>query len=726
MRQNFPFYRQQDRMDCGPTCLRMLAKYHGKSYSIQKLRTICQVNRSGVNLLGVSEAAEKIGFRTLGIKLDIQQLKQVELPCLLHWRQNHFVILFKIRKGVFYVADPAVGIISLTEDQFRRNWFSNKELHNGISLLMSTTPDFFDMEDEKGQLDWHSVFRYFYTYRKLFLQLALGLIVGTLLSFITPFLTQAIVDIGINTRNIDFVYLILLAQVMLFAGSTAVNFIRSWISLHVSTRINITILTDFLIKLMKLPVSYFETKTTGDIMQRMSDQQRIEAFLTGTTLSTLFSIINLIILTFVLVHYNMTIFMISMASMVIYTVWVTAFLPKRRELNVKQFQNSSDNQNTILELVNGIDEIKLNNCERQKRWGWEKVQANLFKFKVKNLALNQRQQAGSLFLNQAKNIVITFLSVKAVIDGQISIGGMMAIQYIVGQINGPIEQIIGFIQTYQDAKISLERLSEIHQLEDEEPVGKSLIVELPENKSINIKNVTFKYPGAGNDPVLEDISLMVPAGKTIAIVGKSGSGKTTILKLLLRFFEVEKGEIKVGDAPIQKISYKLWRSQCGTVMQDGFIFSDTITGNIAVGEEYPDEVKLQHAIYVANIREFIDDLPSGLQTKIGTGGKGLSQGQKQRLLIARAIYKNPQYLFFDEATNALDADNEKVIMSNLTQFSNGRTVVIVAHRLSTVRNADNIIVLEKGRIIEQGTHLELIRLNGEYFNLIKNQLELGV
>jgi len=723
----FPHYKQQDQKDCGPTCLRMVAKHYGRNYTIQKLRALGYVNKRGASLLGLSEAAEKIGFRSLAAKLTIGQLKEVELPCILHWRQNHFIVLYKIKRGIFYIADPAKGLIKYTEQEFTRNWLSHKELNDGVSLMLSPSPQFYEQEGEKNnKLSWWSILRYFYAYRQLFIQLVFGLSIGTLLSLVTPFLTQSMVDIGINTRNISFVYLILIAQVMLFIGSTSVNFIRSWILLHVSSRINISILTDFLMKLMKLPISYFETKTTGDIMQRMSDQRNIESFLTGTTLSTLFSMINLVIFTFILISYNSVIFMVSLLSTILYTVWIVAFLQRRRELNYKQFEYSSSNQSLVVELVNGMQEIKLNNCEQQKRWGWEHVQANLFKFKVKNLALSQYQSAGSMFINQAKNIIITFLSVKAVIDGNITLGGMMAVQYIVGQVSSPIEQMLGFIQAYQDAKISLERLNEIHTLEDEEPVDKDWIKELPANKSISINNLTFRYPGPANDPVLENINLYIPQGKTTAIVGMSGSGKTTILKLLLRFFEPEKGEIRVGETKLNQFSFKTWRSQCGTVMQDGFIFADTIAANIAVGDEFPDEDKLQNAIKVANIGDFIEELPFGLHTMIGSAGSGISQGQKQRLFIARAVYKNPQYLFFDEATNALDANNERVIMDNLQEFFTGRTVVVVAHRLSTVSNADNIVVLDKGRIIEQGTHQELTSLRGEYYGLVKNQLELGV
>jgi len=723
----FAFYQQHDRMDCGPTCLRMIAKYYGRNQSIHHLRSLCQVSRQGVSMLGISEAAEKIGFRTLSVRMNLDELKQVELPCILHWRQNHFVVLYKRRANKYLIADPGKGLITLSENEFVDNWYSHRESRKGVLLTLSPTPAFYEQEEESnGKLKWGSVLLYLNSYRKLLFQLVLGLLIGSLLSLISPFFTQSIVDIGINTKSIGVVYLILIAQSMLVLGSVSVNFIRSWILLHISTRINISILTDFLIKLMKLPIGFFATKTPGDIMQRMIDQQKIESFLTGTALNSLFSLVNLLLFSIILAFYNVTIFFVAIGSTILYTIWIFLFLKRRRELNYKQFENSSANQNNVVELVNGIQEIKLNNCEQQKRWGWEHLQARLFKFKVKNLALSQYQQAGSTLIDQGRNIAITFLSVKAVIDGDITLGGMMAIQYIVGQVSNPVEQLLAFIQTYQDARISLERLNDIYQLEDEEPVDRYLVSELPVNKSIVIRNMQFRHPGAGNDLLFNDINLYIPEGKTTAIVGMSGSGKTTLLKLLLRFFEPEKGEIKIGGTKLDQISFKTWRNICGAVMQDGYIFSDTIVGNIAVGDEYPDKERLEEAIKIANIQEFIEELPFGLNTRIGTGGKGISQGQKQRLLIARAVYKNPDYLFFDEATNALDANNERVIMNNLNVFFAGRTVVVVAHRLSTVSNADNIIVLDKGKIIEQGTHQDLAGLKGEYYKLVKNQLELGM
>lgn len=713
-------------MDCGPTCLRMIAKHYGRNFKVQTLRQLCEINREGVSLLGISDAAEKIGFRSLGAKLSFEDIKEAELPCILHWRQNHFVVLYKIKRGTYYIADPGKGLVTLNHADFSQNWLSDKENAEGIALLLSPTPAFYEQEDEKGtEVRWGFLLRYLTAYRQLVLQLLFGLGIGSLLQLIAPFLTQSVVDIGINTRNLNFVYLILIAQAMLIIGRVSVDFIRSWILLHISVRVNVSILTDFLIKLMKLPMGFFDTKMTGDIMQRMNDQKRIESFLTGSTLTTLFSMFNLVVFSVVLAYYNATIFFVFIISSVLYSVWIVLFLKSRRALDYKRFDISAKNQSSIVQLVTGMQEIKLNNCEQQKRWEWEHLQARLFKFNVKSLALSQYQQGGSTFINESTNLLITFLSAKAVIEGNLTLGGMMAVQYIIGQLNSPVQQFLGFIQGFQDAKISLERLNEIHQMDDEEPIDKEYDVALPEDKSLDFSDLTFRYPGAGNEPVLKNIDLCIPQGKTTAIVGMSGSGKTTILKLLLRFYEAEKGEISVGGQALNGIGFKAWRGECGVVMQDGFIFSDTIARNIAVGDEYPDKRKLQHAIKVANIQDLITGLPLGINTKIGAEGNGISQGQRQRILIARAVYKDPQYIFFDEATNALDANNEKVIMENLQEFFKGRTVIVVAHRLSTVSHADNIVVLDKGRIIEQGTHQILTSLKGDYYHLVKNQLELG-
>lgn len=724
---HFPHYRQMDMMDCGATCLRIVFKYYRKLISIHKIRKLCQTTKNGVNLLGISEAAERLGFRTYGVRLSLEQLNQIELPAILHWNQNHFVVLYKIRKGKYYISDPATGLISYGEKEFAKNWYSTKELRSGLSLLLSPSPNFYQLdEDDPGQtLEWGKMLTYFYKYKRLFLQLLLGMLLGTVLQLVTPFLTQSVVDIGINTKNISFINLILIAQIMLFIGSISVSFIRSWIMLHISTRVNISILTDLLIKIMKLPMSFFDLKTHGDLMQRMADQQRIEAFLTGNTINTLFSLVNMLIFGTLLIIYNKAIFLVFFVATILYTIWILIFMKYRRELDYKRFKISSENQTYMVEMIQSMPDIKLNNAQRQKRWGWEALQARLFKFKVESLALSQYQSIGSLAINQAKGILITYISAKSVIDGEITLGGMMAIQYIVGMVNSPVESLLAFMQSYQDAKISMERLNEIYETEEEEDIRKDYLTRLPDDKTIELRNLTFRYYGAGNEPVFSKLNLTFSSGTTTAIVGASGSGKTTILKLLLRYYNPDEGEILVGGKRLDQIDYGLWRDSCGSVLQDNFVYADTIERNVAVNDEFPNEVRVQHAIHIANMEEFVADEPFGLSTKIGTAGKGISQGQRQRLMIARAIYKEPEFIFLDEATNSLDANNERVIVERLDRFFDNRTVVIVAHRLSTVKNADNIIVLEKGEVVEQGTHIELTKKRGKYFELVKNQLELG-
>ncbi len=725
----FPFYKQFDSIDCGPSCLRMVAKYHGKHYSLQSLRETSKISKEGVSLLGISEAAENIGLRSLAVKVNYQKLvEDAPVPFIVHWRQVHFVVVYNITSNYVQVADPAKGLIKFTKTEFCQSWVSDKNNGNdeGIALLLEPSPKFHELIDEKSnKIGFGILFDYLLNHKKLLIQLILGLLIGSGLQLIFPFLTQSIVDIGINTKNINFIYLVLMAQLMLFFSRTAVDFIRSWILLHISSRININILSDFLIKLMKLPVSFFDVKMFGDIMQRVGDHQRIEAFLTNQTLSVLFSIFNLFIFGAILASYNLAIFIVFIVGSILYTFWVSIFLKYRRKLDFKRFDISSKNQTALVQLINGMQEIKLANAEIPFRWQWEKIQARLFKISLEGLKYSQYQQAGAFFLNEGKNIIITFLAAKAVIEGQITLGTMLSIQYIIGQLNSPIEQLIQFMQTYQDAKISLERLNEIHEMTDEEPIDKYLVDIMPANQTLNIENLTFAYPGAGNENVLENINLVIPQGKTTAIVGMSGSGKTTLIKLLLKSYEISFGDIKLGGINLKNISHKFWRNQCGVVMQEGFIFSDTIAKNIAVGIENIDIEKLIYSVKIANIQEFIEELPLGFNTKIGPEGNGISQGQKQRILIARAIYKNPQFMFFDEATNALDATNEAIIMENLKNFLLNKTVVVVAHRLSTVKKADKIIVLEKGKIVEAGTHAELSKIKGKYFQLVKNQLELG-
>ncbi|SOE19582.1 ATP-binding cassette, subfamily B [Spirosomataceae bacterium TFI 002] len=718
-------------MDCGPTCLRMVAKQLGRNFSAQQLRTAAEIGKDGVNLLGIAKAAEKIGLKTLAVKVSLERLvAEAPMPCIVHWAQNHFVVVYKATNKKVYVADPAKGLLTYTHKEFSSQWVTTlvDGEQTGIALLLETTPAFFNTDNEEKYTgkSLASFFQYFIRYKSLVMQLGFGLLAGSTIQLIMPFLTQGVVDTGIQTRNLNFIYIVLAAQLMLFAGRMSIDFLRSWILLHISTRINLSILSDFLSKLLKLPVSYFESKQTGDIMQRIGDHRRIESFLTGTSLNVLFSMFNLVIFSFVLAYYHLTIFGVFVAASVLYSVWIVLFLRYRKVLDNKRFALSSQNQSSLISLVQAVPELKLNNATMRKRWDWENIQVKQFKLSMKSLALQQYQQVGALFINEGKNIFITFVAATAVVNGQMTLGAMMAIQYIIGQLNSPVEQLVGFIQHLQDAKLSLERLNEVHEMEEEEPAGKTFIHSLPSDKSINIENLNFTYPGAGNEPVLSDINLHIPEGKVTAIVGSSGSGKTTLLKLLLKFVQAQKGQIRIGSTQLNAISHDFWRMQCGTVMQDGYVFSDSIANNITISDENPDLHKLMHAVKVANIQEFIEELPLSYNTKIGSEGNGISQGQKQRLFIARAVYKDPEYLFFDEATNALDAENERVIMDNLEEFMRGKTVIVVAHRLSTVKNADQIIVLEKGKVVEIGTHAELSFAKGRYFDLVKNQLELAV
>ncbi|XRE42489.1 Bacteriocin/lantibiotic efflux ABC transporter, permease/ATP-binding protein [Tenacibaculum discolor] len=726
--KKFPNYKQTEAKDCGPTCIKIIAKHYGKTINTQQLRNLSETTREGSSLLGLSEAVESIGFKSLGIKLAFNKLKEAPFPCIVHWNKNHYVVLYKIKKDTVYISDPAHGLISFTKEEFIQHWIGNNADENteeGIALLIEPTPKFYQEEfEEDEKFGFSFIFKYLIKYKKFIVQLIIGLLAGSLLQLILPFLTQSVVDVGIKNQDINFVYLILFAQLFLFIGKASLEIIRSWILLHLSTRINISLISDFFIKLMKLPISYFDVRMTGDLLQRINDHKRIERILTTSSLTVLFSFFNLLIFSLVLGYYSLQIFGVFVLGSVLYFGWVLFFFKKRKELDYKRFSQVSQEQSKVIELINGMQEIKLHNAERRMRWNWEYVQARLFKVATKSLALEQTQSVGSNFINELKNMFITILSAKLVIDGQITLGMMMAISYIVGQLNGPITQLINFMRDIQDAQISLDRLGEIHNMEDEEKPGDEKVTAIPENASIKLNNISFRYTG-GLEPVLKDLSLEIPANKTTAIVGVSGSGKTTLMKLLLGFYQVDQGDIMINNFNLKNVSQKEWRRNCGVVMQEGYIFNDSIAKNIAVGEDYVDKENLAHAIDVANIGDYIEGLPLGYNTKIGSEGNGLSTGQKQRLLIARSVYKNPKFLFFDEATSALDANNEKVIMGKLNEFFADKTAVVIAHRLSTVKNAHQIVVLEKGKIIEKGNHEELIKLKGSYYHLVKNQLDLG-
>ena len=731
----FPHYQQLDSMDCGPSCLRMIAKYYGRSYSLQNLRERSFITRQGVSMLGISDAAESIGFRTQGVRISLDQLiEDVPLPCILHWNQNHFVVLYNIKKrksgATFKISDPGKGKYDMDISGIEKCWISTRKdgKDSGTALVLTPTPDFYeridDQEQQKKNLSFY--LRYLFPYRSQLFQLVVGMLLGSVFSLILPFLTQAMVDQGIGNRNLNFITLILIAQLVLSFTQMGGGFIQSWISLHMNTRISITLISDFLAKLMRLPIRFFDAKNIGDIMQRIGDHGRIQSFMTGTTLTTIFSFFNFFIFAFIMAYYNLTILVVFLVGNALYVTWILSFMRYRRKLDNARFAQASANQSNMVQLITGMQEIKLNNSEKQQRWKWESIQVKLFKISIQGTALGQIQQVGSLFFSRTTSLLISFLAAKAVVDGEITLGMMMSISYIIGQLSGPIGQVIGFSQSLQDAKISLERLNEINNKEDEIVTVESKINTLPEDKTIKLEDVCFSYDGAEREYILENLNLSIPQNKVTAIVGASGSGKTTIIKLLLGFYEPLKGKIKVGNYSLTDINPHLWRQNTGAVMQEGFLFSDTIANNIALSEETVDQKKLLYAVETANIKEFIESLPLKYNSKIGMEGSGVSQGQKQRLLIARTIYKNPMFLFFDEATNALDANNERIILDNLKEFYKGRTVVIVAHRLSTVQNADNIIVLDEGKVIEEGTHKELTEKKGAYYTLVKNQLELGV
>lgn len=729
----FPFYRQLDGMDCGPTCLRMIARYYGKKFSVQQLRENSYIQRTGVNLLGISEAAESIGLRTTGIRTTIDKLKQQsKLPCILHWNQMHFVVLYKIErakgKTYFHIADPAYGLLKYEEEELKKCWISTRQggVEKGIAMLVETTPQFYETEPiryEKLSL-WY-LLRYVRPYKKMIVQLFLGILGGSILQLIFPFLTQTIVDQGIGHRNMNFIQLILVAQLMLVFSRTLIEVIRRCILLHISTRVNVALISDFLVKLMKLPMRFFDSKLAGDLIRRIEDHRTIEAFLTQSVLNILFSVLTIIIFGVVLAIYSWKIFLVFLVFSAFYIGWVKLFMKKRADLNRKNFEQMALNQDNLMQLVYGMQDIKLLGCERQKRWEWENIQASLFRINLRSLNLGQWQQVGAVLINEVKNILITVMSATAVLNGDITLGIMLSIQYIIGQMQGPVEQFVYFMQQSQDATLSLERLGEIHGKENEEFDSVEVINRVSGKDSISLKNLQFTYGSEKSKRIIKGIDLEIPAGKTTAIVGLSGSGKTTLIKLMLGFYPPTEGSVSVGETSLQRISFKEWRKHCGVVMQEGYIFSDTIANNIAPDADIIDKERLMYAVKMANIKEFIESLPLRYNTRIGSTGQGLSQGQKQRILIARAIYRNPDYLFFDEATNALDTDNEKAIQENLEQFFKDKTVVIVAHRLSTVRNADQIVVLKDGIITERGNHESLISLQGDYYRLVKNQLELN-
>ena len=721
-------------MECGMACLQIICKYYRKRVSSAFLSKVVSVSKNGASLLAIYDVANKIGFHTIGGRVGIKTLSSSLLPCILHWNQNHFVVLYKVWKGKkFYVADPGKGLVKYNLEEFKSHWISTRSNgeEKGIAMFLEPTPAFYshkedsESEKDKNPRSFRFLFGYVKKYRRYFGQVVLGMIVGSLLQLVLPFLTQSIVDVGIKNQDIGFIWLILLGQLMLTFSRTAIDFIRRWLLLHISMRINISLVSDFFIKLLKLPMSFFDTKLMGDLMQRMNDHSRVNNFLTNQALSVTFAMLTFVVFTVVLFLYNRLIFVIFLIGSILYGAWMILFLGRRKVLDYELFEQQAINNNKTYEFITSMQEIKLQDCEQRRRWEWEDTQADLFGVQMKSLKLQQTQEAGSILINEVKNIVITVVAAAAVIHGQLTLGMMLAVQYIIGQLNSPVEQLMSFFYSLQDVKISLERINEIHRVDDEN--GKTgLKTSFADNsKGIDIESIMFKYDPHAPSKTLDDVTIHIPKGKVTAIVGASGSGKTTLVKLMLGYYPVLEGQINIGGTDINTLNKKWWRRQCGVVMQDGVIFSESIARNIAVDDGDIDKDRLLKAAQIACIHEYIMSLPLKYNTKIGRDGIGLSQGQKQRILIARAVYKNPDYIFLDEATNSLDANNERAIVENLDKFYRGKTVVIVAHRLSTVKNADQIEVIDHGKVVETGNHETLTAKHGAYYNLVKNQLELG-
>lgn len=726
---SFPITFQHDSMQCGIACLQMICKHFGREYSLDFLSKLCFATNEGVSLLGIDDAANKLGLKTLCVKASMDELDKISLPAILHWNQKHFVVLYKIKKGrKYYIADPGKGLTTHTNKEMQEHWLSTNS--KGVAMMLEPTPHFYDTKNASGvgEKEIHS-FRFLYgyvrRYYKYFGMIAVGLALGSIIQLVLPFLTQAIVDKGIKHQDLNIILLILFGQLMLTISRTFIDFLRRWILLRISMKINISLISDFFIKLLKLPMSFFDTKLLGDLMQRMNDHGRVNNFLTQNVLNIVFSLLTLIVFSVVLVIYDKFVFLVFLIGSMLYGGWIALFLKRRKVIDYELFEQQAINNNRTYEFITSMQEIKLQDCEQRKRQEWEHIQKDFFKIQQKSLRLQQQEEAGGIFINELKNIAITVMSAAAVIEGNMTLGMMLAVQYIIGQLCSPVEQLMDFFYSLQDVKISLERINEIHSMEDENGKAGLLTSIKQKSKGINIQNVIFKYNPHVLTKTIDHVDIQIPQGKVTAIVGASGSGKTTLIKLILGYYSVVEGRICIGSTNINDVNKQWWRRQCGVVMQDGVIFSESIAKNIAVDDAEIDQVRLLEAAKISCIFDYVMGLPLKFDTKIGRDGIGLSQGQKQRILIARAVYKNPEYIFLDEATNSLDANNERKIVENLDRFYKGKTVVIVAHRLSTVKNADQIVVIDHGKVVETGTHDTLTLKRGAYFQLVKNQLELG-
>ncbi|MCL7987183.1 peptidase domain-containing ABC transporter [Sphingobacterium sp. lm-10] len=730
------FIPQHDQMDCGPACLSMIASHYGKHIDLQFIRDKAFLTRDGVSLLGLYEASNELGFETTGVQLGIEDIEDIQLPCILHWNQNHFVVLrsvgtrFISKNKIFKIADPSYGFLSVDEEKFKQSWLSNN--NEGVALLLDPKEKFFDSTFiAEDKISLKSMTSHIIPYKKELLKLFFFLLLGAATTLVFPLLTQKLIDDGVNKKDVNLIGLILLAQLLFFTGTIIFDIFRNWIVLKIGTKINIKIISDFLNKLLKLPIKFFDTKMMGDFNQRIQDHERIEQFLTSQSILTLLSFISFSVFFGVLWYYDYRILLVYSILTTLSIIWSMYWLKKREIIDYFRFHQRSQDKEAIYEIINGVTEMKLNQYEELKRKEWEEIQQKLFKTNIRVLRINQIQLTGFDFINQTKNILVTFLAAYFVVTDYMSLGSLLSISYIIGQMNSPVNQLVSFLKSLQDAKLSLSRLNEVENHKKEEH-GELKLLNIKSNhlsngtmKGITLESVSFQYEGPKSPFVLNDLKISIPEGKVTAVVGASGSGKTTLMKLLLRFYDPTNGSIYYNGDNVLYLSPKSIRENCGVVMQDGYIFSDTIERNIATGDENIDRKRLDHAVKVANIESFIESLPLGYNTKIGAAGNGISGGQKQRILIARSVYKNPHYIFFDEATSALDAENEKIIHDNLQSFFKGKTVLIIAHRLSTVKNANKIIVLKHGEIVEQGNHQELVALKNEYYNLVRNQLELG-
>ena len=726
--KSFPAYRQLDYIDCGPTCLRMAARYYGQRYSLEALREKTYMGKQGTSLLNLSEAAEHLGFLTQAVVTDYDTLQEdVLLPCIAHWRDRHYVVIYRVTKKHVYIADPAAGKIRHTKEAFLEGW-QNAEDRSGILLLLEPTPAFYEQEvgNTTATTSWGFLLTFFRPYQRYLWQLLLSVLSISLIQFLFPFLAQALVDEGIRNSNLHFIYIILIAQLVLFASQTVGEVIRSYLLLYVGNRVSISLLSSFLQKLMQLPHPFFERKNLGDLFQRISDNERIEEFLTAQSLTILFSLFSIAVFGIILAYYNLMIFVVFLAGALLYLLWIVLLSKRRAVLEYKRFEASAEHQSQLQDLLYGMPEIRLNGSQHRRRARWEAVRIKHHQVATQTLSVDQLQSRGGTFLHELKNIAITFLAALLVIRGEMTLGMLIAVQYILGQLNTPLLSLVGFLQSAQDAKLSLARLGEVHQKPSKSQQHDGL-VSTSFQGDLRLARVSFHYEGPQSPAVLRDVSVTIPQGKVTAIVGASGSGKTTLLKLLLKFYAPTQGTIYVGGQALDRLPAAGWLSECGVVMQDGFIFDDTILSNITESDSRRplDKQRLAHAVRIAHLEQFIATLPKGYRTPIGQNGMGLSGGQRQRMLIARAVYKDPAYLFFDEATSALDAESERYIVNNLENFYQDRTVIIIAHRLSTVKHADQILVLDQGQVVEQGNHTELTYQKGKYYSLVKNQLELG-